>query len=67
MADISPICSIMVARAIGAMTSMAVRSNLQSSNGGRPTTDAAATLVKSKIALPSGFTKPHAFRMRAAA
>ena len=43
MADISPMCSIMVARAIGAITRMAVMSNLQSWKGGSPTQAADAT------------------------
>ena len=59
IADISPICSIIVAIAIGAITKMAVMSNLQSSNGGKPTHPADATFAKFKIAVPSGFVTPH--------
>ena len=66
IADISPICSIMVARAIGAMTKIAVISNLHHIKGGSPTQEAAATLVKFKIADPSGFVIPQAFMIRAA-
>ena len=40
IADISPMCSIMVAAAIGAITKIAVKSNLHIWNGGRPTHEA---------------------------
>ena len=70
MADMSPMCSIMVARAMGAMTRMAVTSNLASWKGGRPTRPAWATAVKSirGWAVPSApiTVTPQAFMMRAA-
>ena len=65
IADISPMCSIMVASAIGAITKIAVRLNLHSWKGGRPTQDADAMLEKSRIALPSGFVRPIAFKTAA--
>lgn len=43
----------MVASAMGAMTRIAVTSNLQSRKGGSPTKEDAATPEKSRIALPS--------------
>ena len=62
MADISPTCSIMVAMAIGAITRMAVTSNLQNCNRRKTYQHAAAaTDVKFKIAEPSGFVIPNAF------
>ena len=48
MADISPMCSIMVASAIGAMTKMADRLNLQRENAGTPTQEAFAMIGKRK-------------------
>ena len=47
MADISPICSIMAATAMGAMTRMEVRSNLAKTKGCSPTSSAAAMPEKS--------------------
>ena len=67
MADMSPMCSIMVATEIGAMTRIAVRSNLQIWNGGRPMNLALATLEKSRIAEPSGLLRPVACMMAATA
>ena len=58
IADISPTCSIMLAMAIGAMTSIAVRLNLGSWNGGRPTQAAEAVPAKLRMAEPSGLVKP---------
>ena len=67
MADMSPMCSIILAIAIGAITRIAVTSNFTSWNGGKPTQLAAATLVKSKMAVPSGLVTPNAFKMSAKA
>ena len=67
MADISPTCSIMVAIAIGAITRIAVTSNLQIWIGGIPTSPADATDVKSRIADPSGLVRPTAFMITATA
>ena len=61
MADISPTCSIIVAIAIGAITRIAVTSNLQIWNGGSPTKPEEATDEKFKMAEPSGLVKPAAF------
>ena len=47
MADMSPMCSIMAAMAMGAMTRMEVRSNLAMTNCCRPTKSALPTSVKS--------------------
>ena len=54
----SPICSIMDAMAIGAITSMAVMSNLQIWKGGSPRNFASETVEKSRIAVPPGFVTP---------
>ena len=67
IADISPICSIIVASAIGAITMTAVGSNLHSWNGGSPTQEAVATSEKFRIALPSGFVIPIIWKTAAAA
>ena len=66
IAEISPICSIMVASAIGAITRIAVRLNLQSWKGGSPAKEDAATPEKSRIALPSALVNPAMFMIRAA-
>jgi len=65
IAVISPICSIMVASAIGAITRIAVISNLHHTNGCHCTQCALATEVKSKIALPSAFVIPTPFNTKA--
>ena len=66
----SPMCSIMVARAMGAITRIAVRSNLAIWKGGRPRMLASRTAVKSMrgMASPAAFSTvtPQAFMMRAA-
>ena len=67
MADISPICSIMEARAIGAITKIAEILNLQIENSGTPTHAADAIFVKSRIAEPSAFVIPSALKISAAA
>ena len=67
MAEISPICSIMDAMAIGAMARIAVKSNLQNSNGGTLTQEALATSAKLKMAEPSGFVMPQKCRIKATA
>ena len=59
MAQISPMCSIMEAMAIGAITSIAVMSNLQIWKGGSPSALASETVEKSRIAVPPGFVTPH--------
>ena len=58
IADISPICSIMEAIAIGAITRTAVISNLQNLNAGIPTHAESLIAAKLKIAEPSGFVMP---------
>ena len=58
MADISPMCSIMEATAMGAMTRMEVTSNLHSWKLGRPTQLASATEEKLRMAEPSGLVTP---------
>ena len=65
IAEISPICSIMVAMAIGAMIRIAVRLNFGRINGGSPTTAAEETPEKFKITDPSGFVKPSPCRTSA--
>ena len=55
----------MVAMAIGAITRIAVTSNLQIWNGGSPTHFAEDTEAKFKMAEPSGFVTPQAFRINA--
>ena len=62
----SPICSIMVAMAIGAITRIAVMSNLQIWKGGSPIHFALATEAKSKMAEPSGFVIPQRLKITAA-
>ena len=47
IAEMSPMCSIMAAMAMGAMTRMEVMSNLAMTNFCRPTKSALATSVKS--------------------
>lgn len=66
MAEISPMCSIMVASAIGAMTKMADRLNLQRENAGTPTQEAFAMSVKERMAEPSAFVMPMALKINAA-
>ena len=55
----------MVAIAIGAITRIAVTSNLQIWNGGSPTQLAVETEAKFRIAEPSGFVTPQAFKINA--
>ena len=47
--------------AIGAITRIAVRSNLQRMKGGKPTQFASATDAKLRIAEPSALVNPRAF------
>ena len=56
----------MVAMAIGAITRIAVMSNLQIWKGGSPIHFALATEAKSKMAEPSGFVIPQRLKMTAA-
>ena len=49
MAEMSPMCSIMAAMAMGAMTRIEVTSNLARTNFCRPTKSAPATSVKSTL------------------
>ena len=65
IAEISPMCSIMEAIAIGAIARIAVMLNLQRKNFGTPTIGALATPAKLRIALPSAFVIPKAFMIRA--
>ena len=59
IADISPMCSIMVAMAIGAITRMAVMSNLQIWKGGSPTQAAVCDWRRNPgWQQPSGFVMP---------
>ena len=66
MADMSPICSIMDASAMGAITRMAEMLNLHRENSGTPTMGAAVIFVKFRIAEPSAFVIPIALKIRAA-
>ena len=65
IADISPTCSIIVAIAIGAITSIAVISNLHIWNLGIPTQLADDTEAKLSIAEPSGLVTPKALSINA--
>ena len=65
IADMSPTCSIIVAIAIGAITRIAVTSNLHIWNLGRPTQPDDVTEAKLMIAEPSGLVTPNALRIRA--
>ena len=56
----------MVASAIGAMTKMADRLNLQRENAGTPTQEAFAMSVKERMAEPSAFVMPMALKINAA-
>ena len=67
IAEISPMCSIIDAIAIGAIARIAVILNLQRKNFGTPTIGALATPAKFRMALPSAFVMPSAFMIRAAA
>ena len=71
MAEMSPICSIIEAMAIGAMTRMAVRSNLAIDplkfvkNGWRPMILAPDSVEKLIRAAPEASFAPSAFAIRA--
>ena len=71
MADMSPMCSIMAAMAMGAITRMEVRSNLAMEpvklvkKGWRPMGLEAATAEKSMRASPAAFWAPRALAMTA--
>ena len=70
MAEMSPMCSIMAAMAMGAMTRMEVRSNLAMKKSGMFTTSVTvltAMLDRSTSAEPSGLVTPKALRIRATA
>ena len=58
MAEISPICSIIVASAIGAITKMAEISNLARKKGGIPTQFAEAIFEYTMSGEPSAAVTP---------
>ena len=65
IAEISPTCSIIVAIAMGAITSMALTSNLAIRKSGNPTHALSAIVEKSSIAEPSALVTPIALNITA--